>query len=157
MLDLCRLTFCDASSFTFRMTSSWTGFSVICFHLKTPMRSSHSCSEQRSSYHTRREHGIRIVCSSPRQGFRPSYRWTSIPGRLKARLCPKGDGSQTTEAAFATTSKEPRFSFQFSSSTEMVALDFGSQTSSKAAIQISAIEMDRHHWGGEQRLIFVSV
>jgi len=81
------------------------------------------------------------MCSNPRQGFRPSYRWTLASRQLKAPLYPKGDGIQLTKSTFAATSKKPRFSFRFSSSTETVALAFGSQTSLKIAIVISTTKI----------------
>ena len=154
MLDLRRLTSCDASALTCLLTSSWTGFSVICFHLKAPVRSSHSCSEQRISalmYHTRRGCGIKFMRSNPRQGFRPSFRWIVASGQPKAPSYPNGDGLQPAR------SKKPHFSIRFSSSPETVAWAFGSQTSFKAAIVISTTEIARHHWGEEQRPIFASM
>jgi len=97
------------------------------------------------------------MCSNPCWDVQPSYRWTSAPGQPKALLYPKGDGPQPTKSTFAATSEKPHFSFRFSSSPEMVVLAFGSQTSLKATIMNSKTEIARHHWGEEQRPIFVSM
>ena len=121
------------------MTFSWMGLLPLRFRLEMPIRTLHSCSKHQISaltYHLCGEFGIRISCSSRRRDFRPSYRWTSASGRLKARLYPNGNGRQLTKSTFADTSKKPRFSFQFFSSSETVELAFGYQTSLKEAVMM---------------------
>ena len=157
-------------SFPSKQATSWFMVSSLThFPRKTQMSSSHFCSRHQCSWNnitcrTRKGYGIscrmRPTFRHYHEGFVPRIcccHWTLSSARHKVLWYLKSDGRQTMKSMPADTSRAPCSSSQSILSIGMVRLVSGYWTFFKAAIPIFTTEVEKHHLGEREQLIYASM